>query len=95
MSTHNLCFGAKIRKIGIPLQTQSFYIKVGFKGVYFSQTCFPDVREGETKREEKTNTPWHLPVLSFFFPSLGALVLLAVSRRAVFIRFYIYHSCSN
>ena len=27
-STHNLCFGAKIRKIGIPLH----YIKVGFKG---------------------------------------------------------------
>ena len=30
-STHNLCFGAKIRKIGIPLQTQFYYIKVGFK----------------------------------------------------------------
>ena len=43
MSTHNLCFGAKIRKIGIPLHTpQFFYIKVGFKGVYFSWTCFPD-----------------------------------------------------
>ena len=43
-STHNLCFGAKIRKIGIPLQTPVFIIKVGFKGVYmfFSWTCFPD-----------------------------------------------------
>ena len=28
-STHNLCFGAKITKIGIP---QFYYIKVGFKG---------------------------------------------------------------
>ena len=25
-STHNLCFGTKIRKIGIPLQTLVFYI---------------------------------------------------------------------
>ena len=34
MSTHNLCFGAKIRKIGIPPAYPSFtrYIKVGFKG---------------------------------------------------------------
>ena len=39
MSTHNLCFEAKIRKIGIP---QFCYIKVGFKGVYISRTCFPD-----------------------------------------------------
>ena len=31
--THNLCFGAKIIKIGIPLHTPvSLYIKVGFKG---------------------------------------------------------------
>ena len=45
-STHNLCFGAKIRKIGIPLQIPSFfffYIKVGFKEVYISRTCFPYV----------------------------------------------------
>ena len=33
-STHNLCFGAKIRKIGIPLHTPVCYIKVGYKGVY-------------------------------------------------------------
>ena len=36
-------FGSKIRKLGIPLQTSVFYIKVGFSGVYISQTCFPDV----------------------------------------------------
>ena len=41
MSTHNLCFGAKIRKIGIPLHTPVFlYIKVGFKWVYITQTSF-------------------------------------------------------
>ena len=46
MSTHNLCFGAKIRKIGIPLQTPVFYIKVWFKGVLVARTCFPDDSTG-------------------------------------------------
>ena len=41
-STHNLCFGAKIRKIGIPLQTPVFLYKIGVEGVYLSCTCFPD-----------------------------------------------------
>ena len=42
-STHNLCFGTKISKISIPLQTPVLlYIKVGYEGVYFSWTCFPD-----------------------------------------------------
>ena len=36
----NLCFGAKI--IG-PCKPQFFYIKMGFKGVYISGTCFHDV----------------------------------------------------
>ena len=45
-STHNLCFGAKIRKIGIPLHTPALlYIKVGYKGVFISLTCFPDGHE--------------------------------------------------
>ena len=39
MSTHNLCFGAKLRNIGIP---QFCYIKVGFMGVYITRTCYPD-----------------------------------------------------
>ena len=34
MGTHNLCFEAKIRKIGIPLQAPVYYIKVGYEGVY-------------------------------------------------------------
>ena len=44
-STHNLCFGAKFRKKGIPLHITPvllLYIKVGFKGVYITWTCFPD-----------------------------------------------------
>ena len=46
MSTHNLCFGAKIRKIAIrSYKPQFFYIKAGFKGVFNTQTCFPHVYE--------------------------------------------------
>ena len=42
MSTHNLCFGAKIRKIGIPLRTAVFLCKSGVKGVCFTRICFRD-----------------------------------------------------
>ena len=42
MSTHYLCFVAKIRKIGIPLHTPVLLYKVGFEVVHFSRTCFPD-----------------------------------------------------
>ena len=39
--THNLYFGAKIRKIGIPPYPSFAIIKVGFKGpVYISRTWF-------------------------------------------------------
>ena len=41
----SICFGAKIRKIGKPLHTPVFLLtplKVGFKGVSISRTCFPD-----------------------------------------------------
>ena len=41
-STHNLCFGAKIRKV-YPCKPQFYYIKVGCKGVFVTQTCFRDV----------------------------------------------------
>ena len=32
MSTHNLCFGAKLRKIGIPLHTPILLYKSGVQG---------------------------------------------------------------
>ena len=42
-STHNLCLGAKLRKNRYaPAFPSFFYIKVGYEGVYFSWTCFPD-----------------------------------------------------
>ena len=41
-STHNLCFGAKIRKKVYPCKPQFYYIKVGCKGVFVTRTCFHD-----------------------------------------------------
>ena len=38
-STHNLCFGEKIRKIVYPCKPRFYYIKVGCKGVYITRTC--------------------------------------------------------
>ena len=45
MSTHNLCFRAKIRKKMHTPVNPSFTnnTKVGFKGVFVTRTCFRDV----------------------------------------------------
>ena len=42
MSTNNLCFRAKIRKIVYPYIPQFYNIKVGCKGVFVTRTCFRD-----------------------------------------------------
>ena len=42
MRTHSLCFGAKIRKIGIPLHTPVLLYKSEVKGGYITRTCFHD-----------------------------------------------------
>ena len=39
VSTHNLCFRTKLRKICTPVKPQFKYIKVGYKGVYITYTC--------------------------------------------------------
>ena len=39
-STHNLCFGAKIRKLGIPLRTPDFLYKSGVYGGIHSTDMF-------------------------------------------------------
>ena len=44
MSTHNLCFGAKIRKIGIPLHTPVLLYKSGVQGGIHYTDWFPDVK---------------------------------------------------
>ena len=57
MSTHNLCFRAKIRKKVYPCTPQFYYIKVGCKGVYFTRTGYHDVILPLSKiepRHEKT-----------------------------------------
>ena len=41
MSTHNLCFGVKIRKIGILLHTPVLLYKSRVKGDTL-RTCYPD-----------------------------------------------------
>ena len=56
--THNLCYRTKIRKIDIPLYTPVLlYIKAGYKGVYISRTCFPDVTGAVSafRRSDLTN----------------------------------------
>ena len=40
-STHNVCFGSKIRKLDTPANPS--LTKEGFKGVYITRTCFLDV----------------------------------------------------
>ena len=46
MSTHNLCFRAKIRKKCLPLYTPvSLYtVKVGCKGVFITRICLHETR---------------------------------------------------
>ena len=46
MSTHNLCFRAKIRKKVNPCTPQFHYIKVGCKGVFITLTCLHDASTG-------------------------------------------------
>ena len=41
-SAHNLCFGAKIRFLGIPLQTPFFLCKSGVYMGILTWTCYPD-----------------------------------------------------
>ena len=42
MSTHNLCFCAKIRNNAYPYKPQLYCINIGCKGVYITRTCFHD-----------------------------------------------------
>ena len=42
MSTHNLCFEAKRRKIGIPLFIPVLLYKSGVYGVYITRKCYTD-----------------------------------------------------
>ena len=44
MSTHNLCFRAKIRKNVYPCTPQFHYIKMGCKGVEITRTCLHDTK---------------------------------------------------
>ena len=52
-STHNLCFGAKLRTIGtfISLHTPVLLYKWGLRGVYISRTYFHDGRRKAAVRK--------------------------------------------
>ena len=52
-ATHNLCLGAKIRKIGIPLHTP---VLVGYKEVYIIWTCYRDLNEKKYDRKQNKKT---------------------------------------
>ena len=54
MSTHNLCFRAKIRKTVYPCKPQFYYIKVTVRGVYITRTCYPN--EPAEQQPNKTNS---------------------------------------
>ena len=61
MSTHNLCFRAKIRKKNVyPCTPHFHYIKVGCKGVFITRTCLHDEKIGimamPTKKNSVTTT---------------------------------------
>ena len=74
-STHNLCFGVKIRKVGLPLHISVFFfffffffflnINVGFKGIYIARTCFPDADESYLADKPPK---LYLKPEEFFFP---------------------------
>ena len=64
MSTHNVCFGSKIRKLGIPLQTPVFLCKSGVYRVCISRTCFPDVCHSQAKLIHSTRGNISLSCLS-------------------------------
>ena len=64
-STHNLCFDAKITKIGIHLYTAVLLYKKWGIRVNITRTCFPDVLAKETKVLE------HVTLQSKMFLSLS------------------------
>ena len=43
-------FWSKNKKNRYTLRTPVFYIKVGFKGVYITRTCFPDVNKAVNRK---------------------------------------------
>ena len=51
MSTHNLCFRAKIRKNVYQCTPQFYYTKVGCKGVFVTRTSFRDVNSNDVDEE--------------------------------------------
>ena len=54
MSTHNLCFRAKIGKNVYLCTPQFHYIKVGCKGVFITRTCLHDACSDESVAQDSS-----------------------------------------
>ena len=83
-STHNLCFGPKIRKLCVPLHTQFYYVKVRFTGVFIARTCFPDEKAAVQHPSSNHLSPLtrHLIFLKVFLPlNIGTILQIAMGLR--------------
>ena len=65
-SIHNLCLRAKIRKNVQPGKPPFSHVKVGCKGVFIIQTCFPDALGVSRPPEVNGFSLWHHADLKFF-----------------------------
>ena len=74
MSTHNLCFRAKIRKNVYPCKPQFYYIKVGCKGVFVTRTCFRD--ENSSLFEAVTSVTYCMKNIQVFDTGLTSLIFI-------------------
>ena len=82
-STHNLCFEAKIKKKVYPCKPQFYYIKVGCKGVFFTQTCFRDGKNHHKKLFEGFN---QIECCKICYLPFGLLVR-SKNKSEIFLRF--------
>ena len=79
-------FRIKNKKNRIPLQTRFFffYIKVGFKGVYISRTCFSDAAMLENSANSRSNCSVALEQYQWLFHYL-------LLRDIILLRYEIVH----
>ena len=69
-STHNLCFGAKIRKIGIPLHTPVLLYKSWVQGgIYFTDMVC------RQKEEPELSSVKGIPPSSFLFSAYTCIMM--------------------
>ena len=70
MSTHILCFRAKVRKNVYPCTPQFYYIKVGCKGVFITRTC---LNNGPTLRSYQSYKIYSASMKSYQYPNFDIM----------------------